>query len=123
MKVNINKVIRPDFSMNVLDGCRDDHGEMSLVYSSINLPPFQLQELTCLSLFLIHLEFIIGLVESACPSLLLPNPDPFICKKIEAFSDIDVRLESIICEEGPPLWEVTNNLQIIWSNRGVELDN
>ena len=40
----------------------------------------------------------------------------------EAFSDIDVILESIICEKGPPLWEVTNHLQRIWKNRGVELD-
>ena len=67
-------------------------------------------------------EFIIGLIESACPSLLLPNPDPLLCKTIVAFSDIDVRLESIIYEEGPPLWEVANHLQRTWRNRGVELD-
>ena len=42
--------------------------------------------------------------------------------KFKAFSDIYVRLESIICKKGPPLWEVTYHLQIIWRNIGVELD-
>ena len=49
-------------------------------------------------------------------------PSIILCKKIEAFSDNDVRLESIICEEGPPLWEVTDHLQRIFRNIGVELD-
>ena len=53
-----------------------------------------------LSLVLLRLEFIIGLIESACTSLLLPNPDPLLCKIFGSFSDIDVRIESIICEEG-----------------------
>ena len=105
-----------------MDGCRDDHDELPLVYPSMNLLPCQLQELPCLILVLLRLEFIIGLVESDCPSLLLPNPDHLLYKVFDAFSDIDVRLESIICEEGPQLWEVTNHLQIIWRNRGVELD-
>ena len=121
MKVDSNKGICPDFGRNVLHRCRDDHDELTLVDPSTNLPPCQLQELPCLSLVLLRLEFIIGLIESACPSLLLPNPDPLLCKNFEAFSDIDVRLESIIFEEGPPLCEVTNNLQRIWSKRGVEL--
>ena len=98
MKVNSNKGICTDFSRNVLDGCRDDHDDLTLVYLAMNLPPCQLQELPCLSLVLPILEFIIGLIESACTSLLLPNPDPLLCKFFEAFSDIDVRLEFIICE-------------------------
>ena len=121
MKVNSNKGIYPDFSRNILDGCRDDHDDLPLVYPSMNLPPCQLQELPCLSLVLLRLEFIIGLIESACTNLLLPNPDPLLCKIFEAFSEIDVRLESIICEEGPPLWEVMNHQQRIWRNIGVEL--
>ena len=122
MKVNSNKGICPYFSRNVLYGCRYDHDELPLGYPSTNLPPCQIQELPCFFLVLIRLEFIIGLIESACTSLLLPNPDPLLCKNVEAFSDIDVRLESIICEEGSPLWEITNNLKIIWRNRCVELD-
>ena len=88
----------------------------------MNLLTCQPQELPCLIIFLLSLEFITGLIESACPSLLLPNPDPILCKISEAFSDIDMRLESIIYEEGPPLWEVMNHLQIMMRNRGVELD-
>ena len=122
MKVNRNKGFCPDFSRNILYGFRDDHDELPRVYPFMNLPPCQIQELPCLRLVLLRLEFIIGLIESACPSLLLPNPDPLLCNFFEAFSDIDVRLESIICEEGPPLWEVTNNLQRIWRKRVVELD-
>ena len=75
MKDNSNKVICPDFSRNVLDGCINDNDELLLVFLAMNLSPCQLQELPCLSLVLLCLEFIIGLIESACPSLLLPNPD------------------------------------------------
>ena len=75
MKVDINKGICPYFIRNVLDACRYDYDEPSLVYPSMNILPCQLQELPCLRLVLIHLEYIIGLIESACPSLLLTNPD------------------------------------------------
>ena len=122
MKVNSNKGICPDFSRNVLDGCRDDRVDLPLVYPSMNLPSCQIQELPCLSLVLLHLEFIIGLIERNCIILVLTNPDPLPCNFFKAFIDIDVRLESIIFEEGPPLSEVTNYLQIICRNRGVELD-
>ena len=122
MKVNRNKGIYPDFSRNVSDVCRDDNYEMPLVYPTMKIPLCQLQELPCFILVLLRLEFIIGLVESDCPSLLLPNPDHLLRKLFADFSDIDVRLESIICEEGPPLWEVTDHLQRIWRNIGVELD-
>ena len=81
----------------------------------MNLPMCQIQYMPCVSLVLLCLEFIIGLIERACPSLLLPNPDTLLCKSFEAFSEIGVRLESIICEEGPPLWEVTDHLKRIWS--------
>ena len=110
MKVNRNKGICPDFSRNVLDGCRDDHDDLSLVYVSMNLLMCQLQKMPCFIIVLIRLEFIIGLIESACTSLLLPKPNPLICIIFEAFSDIDVIIESIICEEGSPMWEVTNHL-------------
>ena len=79
MKVNSNKVIYPDFIRNFLDGYRDDYGELPLVYPSVTLPLCQLQDLPCLRLVLIFLELIIGLIESACPILLLPNPDPPLC--------------------------------------------
>ena len=86
-----------------MDGYRDDHDDLPLVYLAMNIPSCQLQELTCLSLILICLEVIIGLIEIACPSLLLPIPDHLSRKLYETFSDIDVRIEYIICEEGPPL--------------------
>ena len=73
-------------------------------------------------LFLLCLEFIIGLIESACPSLLITNPDPFLFNFLEAFSDVYLILESIICEEGLPLWEDMNNMHIIWRNIDAELD-
>ena len=44
------------------------------------------------------------------PSQHLSSP----LKKNEALSDIHVRLEAIICEELPPLLEITNHLKIIW---------
>ena len=122
MKVNSNKGIYPYFNRNDLDVSIDYHDDLPLVYPDMNLPPCQLQELPCFSFFLFRLEFIIGSVESACPGLLPPNPDPLLRKLSYAFSYIYVRLESIICEEGPPLWEVTNHLHILWRNRDVELD-
>ena len=122
MNVNSNKVICPDFIRNVLDGYRDDNDDLPLVYPAMNLPPCQLQDLPCLIIVLILLEFIISLIESACPILLLPNPDPLLRKFFEASSDIYMRLESIICEKSPPLLEVTNHLQRIWRNVDVELD-
>ena len=79
MKVNSNKGIWLEFIRNVLDGCRYDHDELPLVYPDKNLPPCQLQDLTCLRLVLLSLEFIIVKIESACPSLLLPKPYPILC--------------------------------------------
>ena len=76
MNVDSNKVICPDFSSNILYGCRDDHDELPLVYPALNLLPYQLQELPFWSLFLLRLEFIIGLIDIACLSLFFPNPDP-----------------------------------------------
>ena len=102
-------------------GCRNDNDELPLFYLDTNILTCQIHELTCLSLVLLCLEFITGLIESACLSLLFTNPDPLLFKKFEAFIDVDVRLESIICEEGTPLWEVTNNLKRIWRDRDVEL--
>ena len=122
MKVNSNKGIFPDFRRNVIYGCIYGHDELPLVYLTMNLPPFQLQDLPCLSLVLICLEFIIDLIESACTSLLFPNPDPLPRRFFQAFSYIYVRLESIICKEGPQLWQVMNHMQIIWRNIYVELD-
>ena len=109
MKVKRNKGICPEFSRNALDGCRDDHDELTLVYPVRNLPQCQLQELPCLSLVLLCLEFIIGLIESDCPSLFLPNPDPLLRKIFKSFSDIGV-IFGLIREKGPPPWEVKNHL-------------
>ena len=99
MKVDSNKGICTDFGRNVLDGCIYDHYGLPLVDPSMNLPPCQLQDMTCLSLFLLHLKFIIRLIESACTSLLLTNLDPLLCKSFKGISDINVRLEAIIYEE------------------------
>ena len=82
-----------------MDVCIYDHDEIALVDLDINLPPHYLQDLTCLRLVLIHLKFIMRLVESTCTILLLPNLDRLLCKKNAALSDINVRLEAIICEE------------------------
>ena len=80
MKVDRNKGIYPYFGRNVLDGYRDDHDDLPLVDPSMKLPPCQLQELNCLSLVLLCLEFIIRLIESTRTSLLLTNLDPLLCK-------------------------------------------
>ena len=53
MEVNINKVIYPDFSRNVLGGCRDNYDELPLVYTAMNPLLFQLRELSCLILVLL----------------------------------------------------------------------
>ena len=92
MKVDSNKVIFPDFGKIFLDGCRYDNDDLSLVDPSMNLPPLQLQEMPCFSLVLLHLEFIIRLIESACTSLLLTNRDPLLCKFFEGIGDINAIL-------------------------------
>ena len=117
MKFDRNKGICPDFGRNVLDVFRYDHDDLPLFDLSTNLLPCQLRELPCLRLVLIHLEFIIRFIESACTSLLLTNLDPILYKKLGGISDIHVILEAIICEELPPLWEITNHLEIIWRYR------
>ena len=117
IKVDSKKGICTDFGRIVLDGCRDDHDELPLVDRFMNLPPCQLQELPCLRLVLLHLEFIIRLIESACTSLLLTNLDPLLCKIFDGISDIHVRLEAIVCEERQLLWEITNNLKRILRDR------
>ena len=80
-KVDSNKVICTDFARMFLGGCRDDHDDIPLFGPSMNLPPCQLQELPCLGLVLIRLEFIICLIESAFTSLLITNFDPLLCRK------------------------------------------
>ena len=122
MKVDRNKGICTDFGKNVLNVCRDNHYDLPLGDPAMNLPPHNLQDLPCLSLVLLRLEFIICLIESACTSPPLPNLDTILCKKIEAFSDIHVVLEAILFEEFPPLREFTYNVQIIWRDIYVELD-
>ena len=96
MKVDSNKGICPYFGRNFLDEYGYDHDELPLVDPSMNLPPCQLQELPCLSLVLLRLEFIIRLIESTCTSLLLTNLDPLLYKSFEGICDIQVRLEAII---------------------------
>ena len=80
MEVESNKVICTEFGRNILDGYIDDHDELSIVDHSMNLPPRHLQDLPCLIIFLLCLEFIIRLIESAFPSLILTNLDPILCK-------------------------------------------
>ena len=122
MKVNSNKLISSDFSRNVLDGCRYDHDDIPLVYPDINFLPCQLQDMPCSSLVLIHLEFTIGLIESACTSLLITNPNLLLRKSFKTFSEIDLRIEYQIRKEGPPLLKVTNHLPIVCRNIDAELD-
>ena len=75
MKVDSNKVICPEFGRNVLNGCRYDHDKLPLIDPSMNILMCQLQEIHCVRLVLICLEFIILLIESDCTSLLLTNID------------------------------------------------
>ena len=121
MKVDSNKGICPDFGRNIFYGCRDDHDDLKLVDMSMNFPLCQLQELPCLSLVLLLLECIIRLIENACTSLFLTNPDPILCKKFKDISYIHMRLEAIMCEEWPPLREIRNHLKIIWRYRDRSL--
>ena len=76
MKVDRNKGICTYFYRPVLDVSRYDHDDMPLGNPDMNLPLCHLQKLPKLSLVLLRLEFIIPFIESACPSLLLPNLDP-----------------------------------------------
>ena len=78
MNVDINRIICPDFIEDILDSCTDYHDELLLVDLYMNLPPFQVKDLPFWRFVLIHLKFIIILIESACPSLLLPNLDILI---------------------------------------------
>ena len=103
MKVESNKGISPDFVRNVLNDCKDDCDYISLGYLDMNLPPRHLQDLPCLSLILIFLEFIIRFIEISCPRILLHNLDTLLYKNCKALSDIHIRLESIICGIYPPL--------------------
>ena len=80
MKVNRNKGICLEFVRNVLDGCRYDNDYLQLGYMTMKLLTRHLQDLPCLILVLLRLEFIIRLIEGACPSLFLPNLDPLLCK-------------------------------------------
>ena len=99
MKVDINKVICSDFDREFLYDYRYEHDDLPLFDQSMNLHTFQLQELPCLSLVLLHLEFVIHLIKSACTSLLFTKLDPILCKDFKGISDICVIIEAIICEE------------------------
>ena len=55
MKVDINKIIYPEFGRHSLGGCRDDNYEMPLVYPTMKITLCQLQELPCFILVLIIL--------------------------------------------------------------------
>ena len=55
IKVDRNKVVCPDFVRNVLDGCRDNHYDLSLVDMSTNLLLLNIQDLPCLILVLVFL--------------------------------------------------------------------
>ena len=78
MKVHSNKIICPDFGRGFLDVCRDDYDDLPLIDSSMNLTLCQILDLHCLCLVLLHLEFIVRLIESACTSFLLTNLDSLL---------------------------------------------
>ena len=48
MKVDSKKGIFPDFGRNILDGCIDEHVDLSLGYLAMNLAPLDIQEMPCL---------------------------------------------------------------------------
>ena len=80
MKADSNKVICSDFDREFLYDYRYEHDDLPLFDQSMNLHTFQLQELPCLSLVLLHLGFVIHLIKSACTSLLFTKLDPILCK-------------------------------------------
>ena len=55
MKFNSNKVINEYFRRNVFDVYIDYHDELPLVYASMNILLFPLQDITCLSLVILCL--------------------------------------------------------------------
>ena len=105
MKVNSSKGICTNFSRNVLDGCRNDHDDLPLVYPSMKIPPCQLQELPCLSLFLLLLEFIRGLIESGCTSLLLYNPDLLLYNFLRPSMTLTLDLNSSYVRKAHHFWK------------------
>ena len=72
----------------------------------MHLPPCHLLELTFLNLVLTHLEFITQLIDTSCPILIISNIDPLLYKHVEAFSDIHLVIEAIICE-GKRQWGIS----------------
>ena len=88
----------------------------------MHLPRRQLQDMPCFILVMIWMGFIIRSTEIYCTNLLFPNLDPLICKNLQDFSDINVKLESIICEGLSPLREITYHLKIICRDRDGELE-
>ena len=90
-------------------------GGVGLLNSASKLVP-------CHLLVLNFLVFIICFIEIVCPGILLTNLDPLISKKIEVFSNINLRLEYAICEKLPTFSKIIYHLNIIWGVGGGELD-
>ena len=68
MNIEINKGIYPDFARNVLDGCRDDHDDLSLVDLEMYLMMNHIQGLPSLNPVLICLDFSYDLLKVFVPS-------------------------------------------------------
>ena len=54
-KVEINRVIYKDFGRNVLDVCRDNHNDLTMVDMNMKLPPLNIQDTPGMILVLINL--------------------------------------------------------------------
>ena len=101
IKVDSNKILRQDFFIHVLGAFVGGHGDLPLVDQSMQLFIFHIQDLPCHNFVLLWLECILCLIESACPILLINNLDTLLYKTFEAFRDIYVIIETVICEEQP----------------------
>ena len=100
MKMNTarNKLACTKTNRNVLDRCRDDRNCLTLVDLSMHPLLRQFQEMHFINLVLIHLEFITQLIDTSVSILILPNINHLLYKYVEAFSDIHLLIEAIICE-------------------------
>ena len=81
-----------------LDGSILNYDDLPLVDSAMHLPSYHIQDLHYHILVIFQLEFIIHFIERYFSRLIFPDLDPLLRKDFELFSDINMILESEICQ-------------------------
>ena len=119
MNILMNILICTDFGRNVQGSCGNDWDGIPLVDLSMHNPPHHFLEMTFLNLALLHLKFIIQLIDTSYAILIIPKIDPLLYKHVEAFSDIHLVFESIICDYLTSLRYIMYHMQRTF--RGVDL--